>query len=253
MLVTDQLPLPGLDAGVIDRLGRSWDDGGLWLDIERLADAVFARQGDRRFGFLWHHLVLAVGNFKRQPGRRLYPAPLSDRQLGQSPPRPDALVIPLAGGSLQIGRLDEETWAKLKHALRGAGVATVTTLLAALWPDQHIVFDWRVHAAANGLRLNAGMPTTQGVDPQGDRSVAITLDEYRTVRGWVVSQAGGVERPPVQVERSLYRLSQLEKLKLSKGKKRTWTTYGDLVGEAVTSIRPAPKASGHEGDEPGGS
>jgi hypothetical protein len=42
------------------------------------------------------------------------------------------------------------------------GVATATTLLAALWRDQHVVFDQRVHRAANGLRIVAGMAPVAG-------------------------------------------------------------------------------------------
>lgn len=53
----------------------------------------------------------------------------------------------------------------LSGSLPGAGVATTTTILAALWPNQHFIFDWRVHAAANALRIEAGLGATSDVEP----------------------------------------------------------------------------------------
>jgi hypothetical protein len=220
------------------------------VDVESLAGALFVTQDKRRLGFLWHHFVLAVGNFKRQPGRRLYPAALTPQVAGTASCHPDQLVVPVATNSLEIGKLDEDSWDNLKDALKGAGVATVTTLLAALWPDEHVVFDWRVHAAANGLRLHAARTTTDGVKADSTESVPITLPEYKVVRRWVVDQARVVGRQPCQVERSLYRLSQDKTLRLPRGKKRTWSVYGRLVGGALVAAGPVPEASGHEDDEP---
>jgi hypothetical protein len=95
------------------------------------------------------------------------------------------------------------------------------------------------------------MDTTDGVKADSDRSVPIKLDEYKTVLRWVVDQAQDEERQPSQVEQALYRLSQMEKLKLPRGTKRTWADYGRLAGEALASSRPVPKASGHESDKRG--
>jgi hypothetical protein len=49
----------------IASLSAGWDDGGLWEDVLGLAALVWEKEPDER-RLEWHHLVLAVGNFKRQ-------------------------------------------------------------------------------------------------------------------------------------------------------------------------------------------
>jgi hypothetical protein len=59
----------GVPAERIRALGETLDDGGLWDDILWLALLARAATdgGERRMR--WHHLVMAVGNFKRQGGQ----------------------------------------------------------------------------------------------------------------------------------------------------------------------------------------
>jgi hypothetical protein len=54
-------------------LARPWNDGGLWDDILWLALLAWDATGEPDRSLRWHHLVMAVGNFKRQQGRRLRP------------------------------------------------------------------------------------------------------------------------------------------------------------------------------------
>jgi hypothetical protein len=61
----------GVPAERVRALGETWDDGGLWDDILWLALLARAATDDSERRMRWHHLVMAVGNFKRQGGRRL--------------------------------------------------------------------------------------------------------------------------------------------------------------------------------------
>src|SRR5438105_11028591 len=88
----DNDALPGLTSAALERFGRDWNDGGLWDDVLFLAARVWSASEDRMRLISWHHLVLAVGNFRRQGGRRLRPAALHpvDHQLHTT--RADELV-----------------------------------------------------------------------------------------------------------------------------------------------------------------
>lgn len=137
----------------IAALSATWDDGGRWDDIQVLGDLAWQEPAPRRRE--WHHLVMAVGNFKRQRGRRLRPAsplPGSVRADGRPDVRGDAFEYLRRDGELDVvTREDLDSWERLEQNLPGAAVATTTTLLASLWPDHHLVLDWRVLAALIGL------------------------------------------------------------------------------------------------------
>jgi hypothetical protein len=207
--------LPGLDAKTLDRLSESWDDGGLWKDIRFLADRFWSGPDTDRV-MAWHHLVFAVGNFKRQGGTRLKPAP-----LGWAPPaaRTDSVEVPGIG---LVGVNDTNGWEKLL-GMRGLGVATGTTLLSALWPEQHFVFDKLVHAVANGLRLHAGLEPTSGVTAESTKLATQTLENYKTVRGWVLAVASDTRRSLTVVERALYEVGR-------KVKGETGRSWGNCAG-----------------------
>ena len=221
-----ELALPGLTGPGIAALAASWADGGLWNDIQLLADRFFdASEAEKPFR--WHHLVMAVGNFKRQGNRRLRPNLLAlPPHSSEHPTRPSTFVVP-SGGTL--AEEDPASWAALMHGLTGAAVPTTTTLLAALWPDSHFVYDWRVHQAANGLRAAASLPTTADVTAAGSTAGMNTLDHYGIVRGWLLQAASDSGESLPDVERALYRLSQ--KVKSVPG--RTWTDYGARLAEAA--------------------
>lgn len=63
----------GVPVERIRLLGDSWSDGGLWNDIAWLALRTWEAADDDERRLRWHHLVMAVGNFKRQGGRRVRP------------------------------------------------------------------------------------------------------------------------------------------------------------------------------------
>ena len=216
--------LPGLNRQAIQRLSSDWDDGGLWDDILYLAGQFLSASGAERTR-MWHHLVLAVGNFKRQPGRRLRPP-----RLAHEPPsttdRPNHAFVPVPGTSVTIGVEDRASWGEFLDETSGAGVATGTTLLAALWPDRHFVFDWRVQAAACGVRLHAGLGGTPTLDERAATAKAITLEDYAIVREWLLDVTATTDLPLAAVERALYRLSQ----SVPTVRGRTWLEYAEVVG-----------------------
>jgi hypothetical protein len=67
--------LPQLDSDSVRRLAAAWDDGGCWKDLAWRADQFWS-SAPNEAALMWHHLLLAVGNFKRQGGTRLRLAPL---------------------------------------------------------------------------------------------------------------------------------------------------------------------------------
>ena len=82
----------------------------------------------------WHHLVMAVGNFKRQNGRRLWPARIAAAPVTVLHVRPDRFCVP-AGP--EVIREDAGSWTRLEQSLGGAAAATTTTLLGI---DRFLVF-----------------------------------------------------------------------------------------------------------------
>lgn len=149
----DDLPL-GLPRGRIQALAGAWSDGGLWDDIVWLALLARASADDQERRMRWHHLVMAFGNFKRQGGRRLRPDPVSPATSLTAVVQSDNFPVPGLGRPVEHDGLD--SWLLLENSLSGAGTATTTTLLAALWPGKHHIFDWRVAAAVAGLGVAAG-------------------------------------------------------------------------------------------------
>ncbi|HEX6393128.1 MAG TPA: hypothetical protein VFZ97_06775 [Acidimicrobiales bacterium] len=228
--MTDQVPysIPGLNSSIIRRSASTWGDGGLWEDILRLSGLFWAAETEVDGRLSWHHLVLAVGNFKRQPGRRLRPAALTTIKMLPTGVKSE-ISIPVQRSPLTLKCSDLHTWKDLSLALPGSAVATTTSLLAALWPDCHFIFDWRVHAAANGLRIAHGEPPTADVDPDSVAPASETFEAYVEVRDWVLETADCLNTETWEVERALYGLSQ----RVSDSDNRTWRQYGEQLTDLL--------------------
>lgn len=224
-------PLPGLTRTAVKRIAKRWDDGGLWDDIQVLANRFWAARDDETRLVCWHHLVLAVGNFKRQPGRRLRPSPLTSLGVYDQFVRTSEITVPSMDGQ-HIHVNDPLTWDFLMRALPGARVATTTALLAALWPDQHIVFDRRVHWAANALRICSKLSPSPGVEPSSSRWHDSTLNDYNLIRGWILTTAELLRMPPNMVERTLYILDR----QVPSFKGETWSHYAERICEQLATL-----------------
>lgn len=214
----EDAPLPHLTATSVSHLASSWSDGGLWADVTTLAQLFFAATDDEAATLRWHHLVLAIGNFKRQPGRRLRPAALPPTELCSVT---SSFVAP--GCDFVLGVGDPASWQALESGMRGAGTATVTTLLAALWPTEHFVFDWRVHAAAVALRMSDERSAGGSVPVAND--VPLTMVQYAVVRAWLLATAAELDQPLTTIERALYRLSQ----QVPPATGRSWADCAPLI------------------------
>src|SRR6266702_2069663 len=173
-----------------------------------LADRFWAAREEELRLICWHHLVLAVGNFKRQGGRRLRPPALPGQADQSQVHRTDELLVPGLDGAGRLHVEDSKSWRMLSGALSGAGVPTTTTILTALWLEQHFVFDWRVHAAANALRIHAGLDATAEVEPSSTYSPPLMFSDYELIRRWILGTAAELGVRATQVERSLYQLSR---------------------------------------------
>lgn len=123
----------GVPAERIRAFGRAWSDGGLWDDISWLADRVWIAPDDDERRTRWHHFVMAIGNFKRQNGRRLRPARIAPAHATAHAARHDRFRV-LAGPEVICD--DAGSWTLLEQCLGGAAAATTTTILAALWPGR---------------------------------------------------------------------------------------------------------------------
>jgi hypothetical protein len=217
----------------IDAYHALWSDDGLWEDVQRLA-ARFWVAGDDERHVRWHHLVLAVGNFKRQGGTRLWPASVPDCPTGEA--RPQDRIAPPGLGPFVLAENEPDTWSGFQARFRGMGLVTTTTLLTALWPDSHLIYDRRVHNAAIGLRLAAG-----GAHADDIRTLTpMSFATYQVVREWVRVTAG-TRRGVVAVERALYMLDQEVTRRVQR--LRTWPEYAEELRAAVAATsRVTPQA-----------
>lgn len=230
-----------ISPNVVSRLNEDWDDRDLWVDIEVLAGRAWTTNvspaSDEHLT-AWHHLVIAVGNFKRPGGRRLHPAHLRGQSANDTLRDPQFNVPCVSGGALGLSADTGESWETLLAQLPGAGVPTLTTLLAALWPKSHSIADRRVVAAAAGLSLR-----TDGVEgwvqPTSVEALAPTLNLYsEQLRPTVLATAGRLEHADETVtlqrlERCLYQMDREARRAWRKQRHRgqpfTWQLYADLL------------------------
>lgn len=229
--VTSRMLVLGVPLEKIYSYADVWWDGGLWDDILWLAHRAWTAPEDDERRTRWHHLVMAVGNFKRQNGRRLRPA-----RIGTVPAptftRPDRFCVP---DGPEVLRDDAGSWMRLQQSLGGAATATTTTILAALWPDSHHILDWRVLAAVTGLGILAGGDENLGLADADSRSqLQPTLDQYARVRELLLTLGNKAGVPVGTLERALYLMSRAVQ-----GKGMTWAEYGIALAAAV----PAPGSS----------
>jgi len=103
----------------------------LWHDVQAAADRVHLTRGTDR-SWAWHHLLLAVANFKAQ--MPLFPARLPPVPGSANLQRGDILEVPVPGRLLTLRAEDPGTWRELCEGMRGLAVPRTATVLSALWP-----------------------------------------------------------------------------------------------------------------------
>lgn len=229
--MTSQSALPGLTGALVDRWAGEWNDTGLWADIDVLADRFWAATGQPTEEVTaWHHLVLAVGNFKRQAGRIRIRLPERTAPAATTVERAESFDVPGTTPTLRLACEEPGSWVRLAENVTGFAVPTTTTLLTALWPERHFVADWRVRAAANALRLyHGGLEFSAGIHPDRSGAKPITFDDYALLRDWLLDAAHHTGRPLVAVERALYELSRAVKGEAG----RTWAGYAAALAATL--------------------
>jgi hypothetical protein len=233
------------------------DDGRLSLDVQRLealwgkppGEAQVARddwlRAWRNIGVLasrvfdtldlqgqcdseaFYHLLLAVGNFKRQAGNIHLPVDFADLAAG---PRAESLALP--GG---LGRLDRDnvaSWKRLDE-IPGLGIPTASCLLATLWPGSHAIMDVLDRRAAVGIQVGRRSHYDRRLDMARLPSHEWGFYDWFRQTVLLTAQAAGCE--PVSVERALYVLGALTARELDDDWEQhgTWSEY---YGEAVNQV-----------------
>lgn len=172
----------------------------------------------------WHHLVLAVGNFKRQAPIHLerLPGTLSDDPSEHSP----TVWIPEDGGftlHADDERLPERTWDRLLCG-RGIETATATAILAALWPQRHVIFDVWVANVANAIHAD-----DDGSYPGRPAALPYSMDGYRMALPMFRELAERYRVPLLFIERASFVLAK----KLGNDQNRTWQDYIDALNDEL--------------------
>jgi hypothetical protein len=229
-------------ADIIEKLADEWGTKSgspyrlLWQDIRCLADHYWqleARPDSAEKRVTWHHLLLAVGNFKRQRGTVI--RPLRDSLALSMGSEKSSFRIPEGA---EITRDDEESWKELERAVPGLGIPTTTVLLAALWPENHAIVDRRTAQAS--LAVAHDREWFGIIDDPTSSSPFKKLDwrfyaKYylRWLSEWAQQLDPGPDPPLLRVERALFRLDEL----LGTKGGRSWDAYRNRVEEKVRSLR----------------
>ncbi len=235
-----QISPVGLTTEEVQALQLEQGDITLWEDVASVARA-FWESGCEPVAA--HHLLMTVGNFKRQGGTIIrLKRPLDHGQPAES--RPECQID---GSVLRCD--DEETWRAFCGAgeggVGGFGVATTSTLLSALWPERHIIIDRRARDALVGLR-GVRLSDWYGRVRSASNSMTdldVTWDDYswywRHVHDTV--QNSGVE--PVALERALFEVDRRRSKSHRKANGISWQTFGEqLVSVAIDAARSLPNS-----------
>lgn len=212
--------LPLTQRKIVDWAAAFGSDGeALWADTTSLASRFWAMSEDQDRQVAWHHLVMSVGNFKRQTPIHIGECMATVPEVSAAPP--EEVVVP--GGS-RLARDEAKSW-RVLTAVRGLGVATATTLLSALWPGTHVIIDRFAWAAAVGLRASQGVSSRLRGPEDRKPLPDITWSDYDEYLPWVHATAHAAEVEPRAVERTLYQLPR----EVGKAESRSWRDYGVLL------------------------
>ena len=154
--------------------------------------------------------------------------------MNQADCPPFKITIPGSpAGTANVTCEDQDTWSHLTE-IPGLGVPTATAVLAALWPDKHMIIDLRDTRAALGL----GAGTLWNVDglenaELPDRRTGPYWDLYGNwLRPKVLATATAISGRPRDVEKALYQLDRHVRSRLPK---HGWT-WSDYRNEAQTQL-----------------
>ena len=205
-----------LTADRIAELNKGFTDGygQLWKDVGVFAARVHEESDD----MAWHHLLMAVGNFKRQ-------TPIFTGLLPRDvfvTRKPEVTAFDEISQPFVVGCEDHSSW-ELVDRIPGLGVPTTTTVLAALWPDRHAILDRKVRRMA--LALAGSQGDWSFVGPDETKSPDMTWDLYGWYRECVVATAAEAGLAVHAVERALFFLDD----EMPRDESRTWSKLAEIV------------------------
>lgn len=201
-----------------------------WQNIRVLADRLLGTPNSEQpcDQELFHHLMLAVGNFKRQAGDIHLAVEIADYFATR---QSASLVLP---GNL--GRLERDnpaSWQALAGRVPGLGIPTTTCLLAALWPDHHAIMDIYDRRAAVGLQIGQRSKNDERLGTASAPGNAWWF--YSWFRGTVTLTAHTAGCEVVQVERALFVLGSAVEKELAAESAGIWT-WGRYYDVAVSKV-----------------
>lgn len=195
--------------------------GGIWRHA-LIKRAYFLSADEQTRDVEWADLLVAVGNFKRQ-------SPIAVLEGGEpslSGPDPGDQVETPAG---TLRKEEESTWQLIEGKTAGLGVATTTTVLAAIWPDAHAIIDRRSLPVAAALFAQKYDKWPFAIDPDGSTPLDVTWDTYSQYREILRAWSRDSHCSLTDVERALFMASPDTK------EGRTWTQYRDDVISVIPS------------------
>jgi hypothetical protein len=198
-----------------------------WRNIRALACRLLDAPADRSQGCdveVFHHLMLAIGNFKRQAGDIHLAVEVAD----YLPARQSASLV-LPGSLGRLDRDDPASWQALADRVPGLGIPTTTCLLAALWPDRHAIMDVYDRRAVVGLQVGRRSRNDERLDNASAPGHAWWF--YGWFRTTVMLTADTADCELVQVERALFVLGSAtaKKLAAESAGAWTWSQYYDVA------------------------
>lgn len=172
---------------------------------------------------------MAAGNFKRQAGDIHLPVDLSAPAAGGAA---SGLILPGCGDRIERGT--PGSWRLLGQIPGLGGIPTASCVLAALWPDCHVIMDVRDRRAAVGLHVGRRL-----ADDRRLSTLRIPSGQwwfYDWFRRSVTATAKAASVSPVEVERALFVLDARVGNHLPDGWTRTgtWATYHARALEQVS-------------------
>jgi hypothetical protein len=211
------------------RIGRD-DWLRAWQNIRALADRLLDAPDSSQPCDLeiFHHLMLAVGNFKRQAGDIHLAVEIAD----YLPARQSASLV-LPGDLGRLERDNAASWQALAARVPGLGIPTTTCLLAALWPDYHVIMDVYDRRAAVGLQVGRRSGNDERLDTASAPGHAWWFYSWFRTTVTLTAHTAGCEL--VQVERALFVLGSATGRELAVKSEGGWT-WSQYYHMAVSEI-----------------
>lgn len=211
----------------------------LWDGIRSSAKTV-VESGPDDLGRNTDAFLFGVGNFKRQSP--IHPPGGNQNNVPTAWEAPRSVEL---WGGISVARDDAATWCTLT-SIRGVGVPTATTILAALWPTRHGILDVLTVQVAVGLLGRAGdwggpVPENDAHSsspPRFNRTTWLTWPTYSWYRAGLSRIASGHQATVQEAERAFFELAKWQFRHQPAPQQESWADYGERLEEILASPPP---------------